>query len=404
MNILYLHGYGSSGQSNTVDYLKKSLPDYYQVTAPDIPVDPVEALPFLYDLCEKEHFDIIIGTSMGAMYAQQLPADFVRICVNPALHLSQLTDVLMVGTFDFFQARKDGQTQFTITEEIIQHYRDMEEHQFDNWRADNPENLLCVGLFGDKDTMVNCREEFQRYYPNVQTFDGEHRMNQKVLKKVVLPIIKRLEECRREAGLIGQLENCARFCPEDRDTCRFCQNYGGYSLCGDKSLQFMKRYFIEKETQRLIEEGLVTRPKENEPAIHVGDEVYGFTPDYRKVYKGKITEIVEYGDKNHYEANISMRPFYGLPVETRIVMDGLFDTPRVSLGIKSLHFAEGETAERPVDMKMEKLTSYISIAPKVFLDKESANNAAQEYLKYQIELINDAMEAVECELTKDDRD
>ena len=200
MNILYLHGFGSSGQSNTVEYLKKSLPDYYHVTAPDIPVDPEEALPFLRELCEKEHFSIIIGTSMGAMYAHQLPADFVRICVNPALHLSQIADILKPGTFDFFQPRKDGQTQFTITEEIIQHFREMEEHQFDNWRPDNPENLLCIGLFGDKDTTVNCREEFQRYYPNVQTFDGEHRMNQKVLKNVVVPIIKRLEECRREAG------------------------------------------------------------------------------------------------------------------------------------------------------------------------------------------------------------
>lgn len=403
MNILYLHGYGSSGQSNTVEYLKKSLPNYYQITAPDIPVDPAEALPFLRDLCEKEHFSIIIGTSMGGMYAQQLPADFVRVCVNPAFHISQQPEILKVGTFDFFQPRKDGQTQFTITEEIIQHYRDMEAHQFDNWRADNPENLLCIGLFGNKDTIVNCREEFQRYYPNVQMFEGEHRMNQKVLKNVLLPIIKRLENYRREAGLIGELENCARFCPEDRDTCRFCQNYGGYTLCGDKPLQFMKRYFIEKETQRLLEEGLVTQPKEDEPAVHVGDEVYGFTPDYRKVYKGKITEIVEYGDKNHYEANISMRPFYGLPVETRIVMDGLFDTPRVSLGIKSIRFAEGETAERPVDMKIEELSSHIPIAPKVFLDKKSANDAAQEYLKCQIELINDAMGKVASELENDAR-
>ena len=200
MNILYLHGFGSSGQSNTVEYLKKSLPDYYDITAPDIPVDPAEALPFLRKLCEKEHFSIIIGTSMGAMYAQQLPSDFVRICVNPALHLSQLTDILKPGTFDFFQPRKDGQTQFTITEEIIEHYREMEEHQFDSWKADNPENLLCMGLFGTEDTTVNCREEFQSYYPNVQTFDGGHRMNQKVLKNVVVPIIKRLEECRREAG------------------------------------------------------------------------------------------------------------------------------------------------------------------------------------------------------------
>ena len=131
MNILYLHGFGSSGQSNTVEYLKKSLPDYYDITAPDIPVDPAEALPFLKQLCEEEHFSVIIGTSMGGMYAHQLPADFVRICVNPALHLSEITDVMKVGTFDFFQPRKDGQTQYTITEEIIRHYREMEAHQFD---------------------------------------------------------------------------------------------------------------------------------------------------------------------------------------------------------------------------------------------------------------------------------
>lgn len=400
MNILYLHGFGSSGNSSTAEFLKKKLPDYYNIETPDIPVDPAEALPFLRELCEKEHFSIIIGTSMGAQYAQQLPADFVRICVNPALHLSQITDILKPGTFDFFQPRKDGQTQFTITEEIIQHFREMEEHQFDNWKAGAPENLLCMGLFGTEDTTVNCREEFQRYYPNVQTFEGGHRMNQKVLKNVVVPIIKQLENYRREAGLLGQLENCARFCPEDRDTCLFSQNYGGHSLCGDKPLHFMKRYFIEKERQRLLQEGLISQPEEKEPAIHVGDKVYGFTPDYRKLYKGSITEIVSYTDKNHYEANISMRPFYGLPVETRIVMDGLFDTPRVSLGIKSLQFAEGKTAEQPVDMKIEKLSPHIPIAPMVFLDKAEANKAAQEYLKGQIELINNAMIKVAGELTE----
>ena len=201
MKILYLHGYGSSGQSSTVEYLKKSLPDYYYIEAPDIPVDPAEALPYLEQLCEKEHFSVIIGTSMGGMYAHQLPADFARICVNPALHLSEITDVMKVGTFDFFQPRNDGQTQYTITEEIIRHYREMEAHQFDSWKADAPENILCIGLFGTRDTTVNSREEFARYYPNVQTFEGGHRMNQKVVKNVVLPIIKRLEGYRREAGL-----------------------------------------------------------------------------------------------------------------------------------------------------------------------------------------------------------
>ena len=398
MNILYLHGYGSSGQSSTVEFLKKALPNYYSIEAPDIPVDPAEALPFLKELCEKEDFSIIIGTSMGGMYAQQLPAAFFRICVNPAFHISEQPEILKVGTFDFFQPRKDGQTQFTITEEIIQHYREMEAHQFDNYSPYNSENILCMGLFGNHDTTVNCREEFMRYYSNVQIFEGEHRMNQKVLKNVVLPIINRLENYRREAGLLGELENCAN-CPEDREDCMFCQNYGGFVKCGDKPIHFMKRYFVEKEWQRLLKEGIIPQPKEDEPAIHVGDAVYGFSPDYRKVYKGKITEIVNYTDKNHYEANISMRPFYGLPVETRIVMDGLFDTPRVSKGIKSIKFDPGETAERPVNMQVEELPPHKPVAQMVFLDKLSANNAAQEYLKNQIELINDAMSDVNRKLT-----
>ena len=44
--IIYLHGFGSSGQSGTVGHLRKKLPQY-NVLAPDIPVNPKEALPFL---------------------------------------------------------------------------------------------------------------------------------------------------------------------------------------------------------------------------------------------------------------------------------------------------------------------------------------------------------------------
>lgn len=64
MNILYLHGYGSSGQSSTVKYLKKSLPNDH-ITAPDIPVDPTEALPYLRNLCDDEHFDTSSAPAWG---------------------------------------------------------------------------------------------------------------------------------------------------------------------------------------------------------------------------------------------------------------------------------------------------------------------------------------------------
>ena len=62
---------GSSAASGTVKTLRELLPDF-DVVAPDIPVDPVEALPFLRGLCMNEVPDVVVGTSMGGMYAQMM--------------------------------------------------------------------------------------------------------------------------------------------------------------------------------------------------------------------------------------------------------------------------------------------------------------------------------------------
>ena len=186
-NIIYLHGFGSSGQSGTVKHLRKVLPQF-NVLAPDIPVSPSEALPFLKDYCDQYNPELIIGTSMGAMYAMQLH-DYPRMCVNPALRMSELTDILKPGTFQYFQPPQSGATHFTITEDIIQQFREMEAHLFDGVNDEN--RRWCWGFFGDNDTIVNCREEFESYFaPNVQSFHGEHRMNNKVIDEVVLPFVK----------------------------------------------------------------------------------------------------------------------------------------------------------------------------------------------------------------------
>ena len=200
--LLYLHGFASSGASGTVEILRRAFlggkdEERISVIAPDIPVDPLDALPMIKSLAEREQPSLIVGTSMGAMYAQQLNG-FERICVNPCFALSSKYDILSVGKHKWLNRRKDGATEFHVTKDTVRHFREMEEHQFDNWKAGAPENLLCMGLFGTEDTTVNCREEFQRYYPNVQTFEGGHRMNQKVLKNVVMPLIKRLEKNGRK--------------------------------------------------------------------------------------------------------------------------------------------------------------------------------------------------------------
>ena len=186
--VVYLHGYGSSSLTNTAIFLAKKMPEY-NVIAPDIPVDPQEALPFLKDYCATHHADLVIGTSMGGMYAMQM-SNYPRICVNPALHMSQLTDVLMVGTFERFQPTADGQTHYTITEEIIRHFKEMEEHMFDGVTSENQSN--CWGFFADGDTLVNYKDEFARHFTHVEDFHGEHRMNNQVIRDVIIPAAKRI--------------------------------------------------------------------------------------------------------------------------------------------------------------------------------------------------------------------
>lgn len=186
--VLYLHGFGSSAASGTVKTLQELLPEY-DVVAPDIPVDPAEALPFLRGFCMNEVPDVVVGTSMGGMYAQQMRG-YNRICVNPAFEMSKKSKVLKVGTFNYFKLRKDGTRQFAITPEIIEHHARMEEHQFDD--ITETDRNLVWGLFADEDSQVNCETLFREHYKQVVHFHGEHRLDDKVIKEVLVPLIKEI--------------------------------------------------------------------------------------------------------------------------------------------------------------------------------------------------------------------
>ena len=185
MKMIYLHGFGSSAASGTIRALRENLTDF-DVIAPDIPVDPSEALPFLKGICAKEQPNVIVGTSMGGMYAQQM-FGYNRICVNPAFFMSKTSKVLKVGTFDFFKPRLDGQKEFTITEEIIKHFAEMELRQFDGVTPSDTERVW--GMFGNNDMQVNCEETFLQYYHNIIHFSGGHRLDDTTINEVLIPLI-----------------------------------------------------------------------------------------------------------------------------------------------------------------------------------------------------------------------
>ena len=191
--ILYLHGFASSGASGTVDLLRRAFWETdaahrATVVAPDVPVDPVEALPMLKELAAKEMPDLVVGTSMGGMYAQQLRG-FPRVCVNPSFWPSRLYTLLHVGKFKWLNKRKDGATEFHVYKETIEHFKAMEAAQFDG--VTDEDRALCHGLFGDEDPIGSAaRPVFEQHYPGMsRVFQGGHRMNAELVKQTLLPFI-----------------------------------------------------------------------------------------------------------------------------------------------------------------------------------------------------------------------
>lgn len=195
-SILYLHGFASSGASGTVEILRKEFlgtgpHDRVTVTAPDLPVDPAEALPMIRALAEKEQPSLVVGTSMGAIYAQQLRG-FERICVNPCFELSKKYDILYVGKHKWLNRRRDGALEFHVTKDVVRHFQEMEAVQFDG--IDEVDRIFCHGLFGSEDPICfSYREEFERHYPGMsRVFAGGHRMNADIVHGVLIPFIREL--------------------------------------------------------------------------------------------------------------------------------------------------------------------------------------------------------------------
>ena len=199
--ILYVHGFGSSGQSGTVSRMRTVFPNA-RVVAPDLPVQPDEAMTLLGQLCQTEQPDLIIGTSMGGMYAEQLRG-FDRICVNPALAIADtMQQHGMTGTQTFQNPRQDGVQTFYVDKALVKQYRQVSEQRFAG--LDDEDRRRVFGLFGDEDTTVDTYDLFHAHYPQALSFHGEHRMDDRSFMHAVVPVVRWIDDRqeRRERPII----------------------------------------------------------------------------------------------------------------------------------------------------------------------------------------------------------
>lgn len=192
--ILFVHGFASSGRSGTARALRTLLPEA-EVLAPDLPVDPHEAMALLRGLVAERRPDLILGTSMGGMYAEQLYG-IDRILVNPAF---QLADTILknngLGRKEFHNPREDGQKDFLVTKSLLEEFREVSSHCFEGVCEEEKKRVFA--LFGRRDTLVFTHDLTREHYPQCISYDGEHSLVDSSLLHSVLPVIQWIDDRQR---------------------------------------------------------------------------------------------------------------------------------------------------------------------------------------------------------------
>lgn len=188
MKILYIHGFASSGSTGSATQLRNHFyPLGIEVLSPDVPVSPLQAMSFLHQHVADDTPDLIVATSMGAMYAEQLRG-IPRILVNPSFHMARLLTFGGARRQAFRNKRQDGATEFKIDRQLIDQFRAVEHDSFAGITTEDRQ--LVYGLFGSNDRKVNCQDLFRKHYGTARfhIFQGEHYLNGKVLDTVVTPL------------------------------------------------------------------------------------------------------------------------------------------------------------------------------------------------------------------------
>ena len=187
--ILFLHGLNWSGECPMAQTLRAELAGTAKVIAPDLPVNPNEALAMLLDLCDEIRPDVIVGSSYGAFLGQQMVkiVGVPAILCSPMFHMADFLKT-RIGRHDFKSPRQDGAKSYEITPELIAKYREMEAHQFDCY-DEFYRDKVC-GFYGAQDTLAKTRDEFLTYYSKAYEYDGPHTMTTENVWGVLAPKVK----------------------------------------------------------------------------------------------------------------------------------------------------------------------------------------------------------------------
>ena len=189
--ILFLHGFYASGSCVPALALQEAFKKRATVLTPDLPLHPADAVRLIRDICDREKPDVLVGNSCGSFYAQMIaPVIGVPALLgNPHFKMTEFLKQ-RIGNHQYKSPRADGKQDFTIDDELIAEFAEMEEHQFDNCNPDFKDKVW--GIFGEQDTLAHFEPLFLEHYIHTYHFPGGHTPTAEEVHKYYVPLIEKL--------------------------------------------------------------------------------------------------------------------------------------------------------------------------------------------------------------------
>lgn len=123
MKIVYLHGFGSTGNSPKAYKLKAEFGED-NVISPDLPIDPEAVIELINGIISDLDDNVLfVGTSLGGFYAHYFASHYNKQCVliNPSIHPSESLKKRLGINRNYSTKEK-----FELTENHLDSFHDME--------------------------------------------------------------------------------------------------------------------------------------------------------------------------------------------------------------------------------------------------------------------------------------
>lgn len=181
--ILYVHGLGSGANSSTLEHIKNFF-DNYIVYGIEVNENPYQSIKKIQECVDSNNIDILIGCSLGGFYCAYIKNVKYKFLVNPGFQIIEiLKNKIGFGVYEYFCEREDGNTYYTIDDEVIQNFKYFIMSPHETVHSDNSYAIISTNdtFIGNDYQIKNIQSAYSYGFNLVLNSEFDHRINNTVL-------------------------------------------------------------------------------------------------------------------------------------------------------------------------------------------------------------------------------